>query len=166
MKIGALAQLTNTQTNTIRFYERVGLLPDAKRSSGNYRIYGDEYIERMSFIRHCRSLDMTLDEIRLLLHFKDAPSEKCDEVNKLLDEHIGQVVHRIRDLRKLEKQLTALRNQCQAGRRAVDCGILLKLADTACRTHLGPTENCDPACKSFNASSHRSSKRAGKRQAQ
>lgn len=166
MKIGVLAQLTNTQTNTIRFYEREALLPDAERSDSNYRIYGDEHVERLSFIRHCRSLDMTLNEIRLLLHFKDAPREKCDEVNQLLDEHIGQVAHRIRDLRKLEKQLTALRHQCQAGRQAVDCGILLKLTDTACGMTHGRNKPPDPASKSFNARSHQSIKRPGKHESQ
>lgn len=161
MKIGELAQLTNTQTNTIRFYEREALLPEANRSDSNYRIYGDEHVERLSFIRHCRSLDMTLDEIRLLLHFKDTPSEKCDELNQLLDDHIGQVAHRIRDLRKLEKQLTTLREQCQSGRQAVDCGILRKLADTASRTPHSRTKTLDTGSKSFNAHSHQSLKRAG-----
>jgi len=91
MRIGELAHLTSTQTNTIRFYERESLLPGAERSDNNYRIYSDEHVERLSFIRHCRSLDMTLDEIRSLLHFKDAPTENCDEVNGLLDEHIEQL---------------------------------------------------------------------------
>jgi DNA-binding transcriptional MerR regulator len=91
MKIGELANLTQTQVETIRYYEREGLLPETARTGGNYRIYGDAHAARLSFIRHCRGLDMTLDEIRILLHFKDAPSENCGEVNALLDEHIGHV---------------------------------------------------------------------------
>ena len=64
MKIGELAALTNTQVETIRFYERENLLAEPSRSDGNYRIYGAAHAERLSFIRHCRGLDMTLDEIK------------------------------------------------------------------------------------------------------
>ena len=71
MKIGELATATQTPVDTIRYYEREGLLPAAPRSSGNYRLYRTEHVERLGFIRHCRSLDMTLREIRVLLRFKD-----------------------------------------------------------------------------------------------
>lgn len=131
MKIGELAQRTNTQVETIRFYEREGLLAEPKRSDGNYRIYGDEHGERLSFIRHCRGLDMTLDEIRVLLRFKDAPTDNCLEVNELLDEHIGHVAERIRELRQLEKQLKRLRETCLGGRDAQHCGILNELTEIA-----------------------------------
>ena len=112
MRIGELALASQTQVETIRYYERDGLLPQAPRSEGNYRIYGPEHVERLAFVRHCRSLDMTLDEIRVLLRFRDAPQAECGEVNALLDEHIGHVATRIRELRQLEKQLKALRELC------------------------------------------------------
>ena len=128
MKIGDMAKAAQTQVETIRYYEREGLLAEAPRSDGNYRIYGPEHVERLAFIRHCRSLDMTLDEIRLLLRFKDAPGEDCTEVNALLDEHIGHVATRIRELRQLEKQLKALREQCAGTNDAAHCGILVELA--------------------------------------
>ena len=101
MKIGELAARADTQVETIRYYEREGLLPAAPRTDGNYRIYGDEHLERLAFIRHCRSLDMTLDEIRVLLRFKDDPEADCGDVDALLDEHIGHVAARIRNLRQL-----------------------------------------------------------------
>jgi Cd(II)/Pb(II)-responsive transcriptional regulator len=91
MKIGELARAARAQVETIRYYEREGLLPPAPRSDGNYRIYGPVHVERLAFIRHCRSLDMPLAEIRVLLRFKDAPQAECGEVNALLDEHIGHV---------------------------------------------------------------------------
>lgn len=128
MKIGELATATQTQVETIRYYEREGLLPQAPRSEGNYRIYGPEHAERLGFIRHCRSLDMTLDEIRVLLRFKDSPSEDCGDVNALLDEHIGHVAARIRELRQLERQLKALREQCVVVQDAGHCGILSGLS--------------------------------------
>lgn len=128
MKIGELAKATGTQVETIRYYEREGLLPETTRTDGNYRIYGTAHAERLSFIRHCRSLDMTLDEIRVLLRFKDAPTENCGEVNALLDEHIGHVAARIRELRSLERQLKGLRDLCQKAQDAAHCGILNELA--------------------------------------
>ena len=131
MKIGELALAAQTQVETIRYYEREGLLPQAPRSEGNYRIYGPKHVERLAFVRHCRSLDMTLDEIRVLLRFKDAPQAECGEVNALLDEHIGHVATRIRELRQLEKQLKALREQCSGVHEAAQCGILNELVEAS-----------------------------------
>ena len=131
MKIGELAALTNTQVETIRFYERQNLLTEPGRSEGNYRIYGEAHAERLSFIRHCRGLDMTLDEIRVLLRFKDAPTDNCLEVNELLDEHIGHIAERIKELRQLEKQLKSLREACLGAQEAQHCGILHELTEIA-----------------------------------
>lgn len=128
MKIGELATASGTPVETIRYYEREGLLPTAARTEGNYRVYGPEHAQRLQFVRHCRSLDMTLQEIRALLAFKDAPEENCDQVNTLLDEHIGHVAQRIRELRQLEKQLKLLRAQCQGVQDAAHCGILQGLS--------------------------------------
>ena len=101
LKIGELAARTDCPVETIRYYEREALLPAPTRSQGNYRLYGDTHVERLQFIRHCRSLDMTLDEVRSLLQFRDAPEENCGEVNALLDKHIGHVAQRIAELKKL-----------------------------------------------------------------
>jgi len=124
MKIGELAKATGTQTETIRYYEAEGLLPKAGRTESNYRVYGQAHVARLSFIRHCRTLDMTLDEIKTLLRFKDAPEQNCEEVNELLDEHIGHVAARIKELRQLQTELKSLREQCGAARDAAACGIL------------------------------------------
>ena len=137
LKIGQLAQATGTQVQTIRYYERAGLLPPPARSDGNYRLYGDAHVERLAFIRHCRGLDMTLDEIRVLLRYRDAPRESCDEVNALLDAHIGHVATRIHELRHLERQLKALRARCPDARQAEHCGILVEL-DQAAREDRAP----------------------------
>jgi Cd(II)/Pb(II)-responsive transcriptional regulator len=131
MKIGELANATDTPVETIRFYEREGLLPVAPRSAGNYRIYGAEHHERLVFVRHCRSLDMSLDEIRVLLRFKDSPADDCAGVNAVLDAHIGHVAARIQGLRRLEHQLKVLREQCVDVQRAGGCGILGELARVA-----------------------------------
>lgn len=127
MKIGALAEATGTPVETIRFYEREGLLPPPARADNNYRMYLPEHAERLAFIRQCRNLDMTLDEIRALIMLRDAPAKDCGEVNALLDEHIGHVVHRIRELRELERDLKALRAHCAGARALAECGILSRL---------------------------------------
>jgi Cd(II)/Pb(II)-responsive transcriptional regulator len=128
MKIGELAAETGCDVQTVRYYEREGLLPPPARTAGNYRIYGAPHVTRLAFIRHCRSLDMTLDEIRVLLRFKDAPHEDCGEVDSLLDEHIAHVAHRIRELKALERELKLLRSQCGRPSEAKDCGILEELS--------------------------------------
>jgi Cd(II)/Pb(II)-responsive transcriptional regulator len=131
MRIGNLAEATGTPVETIRFYEREGLLPAAQRSDNNYRLYTATHAERLAFIRQCRNLDMALDEIRSLLRLRDAPSADCGEVNALLDEHIGHVAQRIRELRALEKQLKVLRARCAAPQAIDDCGILSGLDHAA-----------------------------------
>ena len=132
MKISDLAKAAHTQTETIRFYERKGLLPEAARTGANYRLYDASHVQRLAFIRHCRSLDMTLGEIATLLRFKDAPDDNCAEVNALLDAHVGHVAQRIKELKALEKELRALRLQCTNSQQAASCGILCGL-DAAAR---------------------------------
>lgn len=129
LKIGELARLTGSQVETIRYYEREGLLPAASRSEGNYRLYGPVHVERLQFIRHCRSLDMTLGEIRQLLAFRDAPEQDCGLANDLLDGHIDHVVSRIAELQALEKQLKKLRGLCRRVQSARDCRILQTLSN-------------------------------------
>lgn len=124
MRIGELARIVQTPTETIRFYEREGLLHEPSRSDGNYRIYGPEHLERLAFIRHCRFLDMTLEEIRTLLHYRDAPDEQCGEVTHVIEEHIEHVTARIHQLKALEAELRRLRSTCAGGNDAAHCGIL------------------------------------------
>jgi Cd(II)/Pb(II)-responsive transcriptional regulator len=128
MKIGELATLTNTKIETIRFYERENLLAEPGRSEGNFRIYDVTHSERLSFIRHCRRLDMTLDEIRTLLCFKDSPPEDCSVINDLVDEHIRHVTTRIKELKSLQKQLLDLRNSCAGVGAVGECGVLSGLS--------------------------------------
>lgn len=131
MKIGELAKATLTPVETIRYYEHEQLLSPASRSEGNYRLYGPEHVQRLGFIRHCRSLDMTLGEIRVLLSFKDDPQAACADVNALLDAHIGHVATRIRELKQLEKQLRQLRESCSGVTESVACGILSGIGQAA-----------------------------------
>lgn len=128
MKIGELAKAARCTTETVRFYEKEGLLPETQRTASNYRDYGAAHVERLRFIRNCRALDMAHDEIRALLILMDAPQQGCGAVNTLLDEHIGHVDARIEELTQLRAQLAALRAQCQTEHQVAACGILHGLA--------------------------------------
>jgi len=131
MKIGDLATASGTAIDTIRYYEREGLLPAPGRTQGGFRVYEAQHLERLQFIRYCRGLDMSLDEVRVLLRVKDAPEADCGDVNALLDEHIGHVSRRIKELRALEKQLKGLRERCATAQSVDQCGILTGLAEAA-----------------------------------
>ena len=143
MKIGELAKMAQCTTETIRFYEKEGLLPQASRTDSNYRNYTEEHAERLRFIRNCRALDMTHAEIRRLLSATDAPGESCGSINSLVDEHIVHVDKRIDELTQLKSQLVALRGQCTTEEATTDCGIVQALSTNNVvparekRTHLG-----------------------------
>lgn len=127
MKIGELARAAQCSVETIRYYEKQGLLPEPLRTDGNYRDYGPGHIERLRFIRNCRALDMAQDEIRALLGWMDRPREGCDGVNGLVEEHLHHVEARIEELLHLKQQLLTLRHACQAPHTVSDCGILQSL---------------------------------------
>lgn len=138
MQIGDLAAASSTSVESIRYYEREGLLPAPARTQGNYRTYDAAHVQRLQFIRRCRALDMTLDEVRALLRFIDTPQDDCAGVNALLDEHLGHVRHRIAELRRLERELQQLRASCASPRDAAACGILLGLSQSGERARKAP----------------------------
>lgn len=128
MKIGELAQVVQCTVETIRYYEKEGLLAAPSRTAGNFRVYGPEHLERLRFIRNCRALDMSHGEIRTLLGLADQVEQGCGAVNDLVDQHIAHVDERMRELSHLKLQLTALRQQCQSEQTVQSCGILQGLA--------------------------------------
>ncbi len=143
MKIGELAQVAQTTVETVRYYEKEGLLPVPARTAGNFRVYGAEHVERLRFIRNCRALDMSHEEIHSLLDLTGQPANGCGAINAVFDQHIAHVDARIRELTHLKKQLAALRQSCQTEQLVDTCGILLGLAAMATEakperhTHLG-----------------------------
>lgn len=127
MKIGELANRAGCQVETVRYYEHQGLLPQPGRSAGNYRLYGVGHLERLTFIRNCRTLDMTLKEIGELLTLRDRPEDSCESVNNLIDQHIEHVHQRIVALTQLQAQLVELRHRCSSPRDIDHCAILDQL---------------------------------------
>ncbi len=124
MKIGDLAQRSNCSIQTIRYYEKEGLLSKPKRSEGNFRLYSSEALEQLLFIKHCRELDLTLEEVRQLLNLQKSPDACCDDVSTMVDALIQQVDTRIKALRNLKSQLKLLRLNCGGAKAVKDCGIL------------------------------------------
>lgn len=123
MRIGELAAQGGCDVQTVRFYEREGLLAEPEREPSGYRRYAKRHLQRLQFIRHCRSLDIPLPDIRELLSFAAAPDRSCGQVDALLDEHIAKVQLRLKAMRMLERQLVALRKQCD-GDTSHSCAIL------------------------------------------
>lgn len=143
MKIGELAQVAQCTVETVRYYEKAGLLPEPARTPGNFRMYGPEHVERLRFIRNCRALDMSQEEIHALLDLADQPADGCGAINAVFDQHIAHVNERIRELTHLKQQLGALRERCVSEQAVNACGILQGLAsmETEAKverhTHLG-----------------------------
>jgi Cd(II)/Pb(II)-responsive transcriptional regulator len=123
MRIGELAARADCDVQTVRFYEREGLLEAPEREQSGYRRYAERHLERLQFIRHCRSLDIPLPEVRQLLDFAADPNQACEKVNGLLDGHIAEVQRRVRSLLALERQLVSLRARCD-GDSSHPCPIL------------------------------------------
>jgi len=133
MKIGELAKKTGCDVETIRFYEKSGLLDEPVRTSSGYRQYQRIHLERLQFIRHCRSLQIGLQDIRTLLDLQARPSVGCGRVNALLDQHIAAIQSQMNALRTLETQLINLRHKCNEPQSVEECGILQNLADQVLR---------------------------------
>lgn len=143
MRIGELASRADCTVETVRYYEREGLLGEPERSRSNYRLYGQEHLERLTFIRNCRALEMSLDEIRMLLALRDQPGHGCGGVAAILEEHIGHVEERIRRLTLLRDQLAGLRDRCRSESPVEECGILKGLA---CRESGENSEEAPGGC--------------------
>lgn len=133
MKIGQLAKRAACKVETVRFYEREGLLPRPERSSGNYRLYTAEDAARLVFIRNCRSLGMALAEIRVLLGCRGEPDTDCRAVFALLDRQILRIAQQVDALQHLERQLRDIRQMCNDRQnpehRAGFCGIIRRLGE-------------------------------------
>lgn len=126
--IGSLSRQTGCNIETIRYYEREGLLPDPPRTDGGHRMYAEEHLKRLTFIRRSRELGFTLEEVRGLLRMVDGEHYTCVEVKSLTLEHLHDVRGKLADLKKLEKVLKQLADQC-TGEETPDCPIVEALFD-------------------------------------
>lgn len=120
---GAVSALTGCNIETIRYYERIGLLPAPPRTQGGHRIYGEDLIRRIHFIRRCRELGFTLDEIRNLLGLVDGNGYTCAEVQTMTLDHLESVRAKVADLKIIEKTLKQMVAQCK-GDEVPECPII------------------------------------------
>lgn len=127
MKIGELAHRGACSVETVRFYEREGLLEPPEREANGYRCYTATHLAQLNFIRHCRSLGMGLPDVRILRSLQAHPELACDEISLLIEQQIERVHHQIQSLNLLERQLHALRDACHATTNVGECGILRNL---------------------------------------
>ena len=131
MRIGELAHKAGVDVQTVRYYEREGLLEAPARTPSGYRAYGPDHLERLKFVRQCRSLDMPLAEVKRLVQLSGEKTISCDEVNGLVRAHLARVQAKRKSLQELESKLAALNAQCESGHRVADCGILEELIHAA-----------------------------------
>jgi Cu(I)-responsive transcriptional regulator len=128
MKIGELSRATGTNIETIRYYERIGLLPEPDRTAANYRSYSNAHRARLAFVRHSRDLGFTIEEVRSLLDLSDDPSRECDEADRIATRHLEQVEEKIAQLILLRDELTRIVGRCRGGV-AADCRVIEALGD-------------------------------------
>ncbi|HMS21344.1 MAG: helix-turn-helix domain-containing protein [Sphingomonadales bacterium] len=123
MKIGELASATATKVETVRYYEKIGLLPPPARTFANYRAYGTDHLARLSFIRRARDLGFTLEAVRELLTLSDDKSQSCEAVDGIAQTHLAEIDRKIGDLTALRLELSRVIGSCSHGTVA-DCKII------------------------------------------
>lgn len=127
LAIGELGRLTATKVETIRYYERIGLLAAPARTAGNYRAYGPEHLNRLSFIRRSRDLGFSLDQVRTLLDLSDDRDRPCTAIDAIAREHLAGVDRKIADLQALRRELARMIDQCRCDTVA-ECRIIEALS--------------------------------------
>tara|TARA_R100001244_G_scaffold86820_11_gene66555 strand:- start:26752 stop:27150 length:399 start_codon:yes stop_codon:yes gene_type:complete len=129
MRIGQLAKATGTKAETIRYYEREGILPAADRTDSNYRDYSDDHIAKLTFVRRARQLGFSMAQVRQLLALSDHEDKPCEQVDQLVQLQLGEVDHKIADLTLLRDELGQVLRSCN-GERISDCSIVESLNRT------------------------------------
>lgn len=133
LRIGDLARATGTKVVTIRYYEKIGLLSAPGRSSGNYRSYDTAALDRLRFIRRCRDLGFSLEQIRELLDLASNVERPCAEVDAITEAHLAEVERKIADLEALARQLRRISASCDGGETISNCRILEAITPDATR---------------------------------
>ncbi len=132
LTIGDLGKATGTKVETVRYYEKIGLLPKPPRTGGNYRDYGEAELGRLSFIRRARDLGFSLDQVRALLKLSDDEGHDCAGIDRIAHAHLLEVDRKLADLTALRRELKAVIDSCQGGIIA-DCRIVEALGPARSR---------------------------------
>ena len=126
MQIGELARASGCQVVTVRYYERVGVLPPPARAANNYRQYGNAHLRRLRFVRRTRELGFTLEEVRKMLALIDGGTYTCEDMRCLAQQHLADVHARLEDLKRMQATLSDLIARCHGGT-TPDCSMLESL---------------------------------------
>ena len=127
--IGELSKRTKVKVPTIRYYEEMGLLAEAERTSGNQRRYDKAGLERLSFIRHARDLGFSIEAILSLIELQEHPDRSCQAATEIATSQLTDVRAKIKRLRALEKELVRMSKGCEGDGVSEDCYVLASLAD-------------------------------------
>ena len=128
LSIGAVAKATGIKVVTLRYYEQVGLVPSPARTDGNYRAYSEEDLCRLRFIRRCRDLGFTLDQVCELLRLSSKKDQECSEVDRITKRHLTEVERKMSDLKRLAKVLRRISSRCRGDGLIGDCRIIEALS--------------------------------------
>jgi MerR family mercuric resistance operon transcriptional regulator len=123
MTIGRLSTRTGCHLETVRYYERIGLLPKPGRTAGGHRLYGADAVSRVAFIRRARELGFTLEQVRNLLRLVDGGHYTCAQIRPLAVEHLDEIGRKIADLQSIERALRDMAARCVRGR-APRCAVI------------------------------------------
>jgi MerR family mercuric resistance operon transcriptional regulator len=129
--ISELAKAAVTPTTTLRYYERIGLLHPEGRSQGNYRLYGDESLRKVKFIRAAQAIGFTLDDVKSLLAAPDSSAASCREVQALIDKRLEEVAQRLKDLRHVQQVLKSALEKCREKERTDCCHVISTLRESS-----------------------------------
>jgi len=129
--ISQLATVAEIPTTTLRYYERIGLLQPENRSQGNYRLYGDESLRKVKFIRAAQAIGFTLDDVKALLAAPDSNAASCREVQSLIDVRLADVAQRLKDLRHVQQVLKSALEKCREMARIDCCHVLSTLRESS-----------------------------------
>ena len=132
--IGEMSRQTGVNIETIRYYERIGIIPKPDRTEGGNRQYSHSEMKRLSFVKRCRELGFSLDEIRALLEMVDRHDFSCAEVHEMTVSHLANINKKLSNLKQLEKTLSQMASQCSKGD-VPDCPIIETLFHVRVRTH-------------------------------
>jgi DNA-binding transcriptional MerR regulator len=128
LSIGDLAEETGVKVVTIRYYERVGILPAPTRTSGNYRIYSEEHARRVRFVRRCRVLGFALEQIRDMLRLSSENGSSCAELCAITAHHLAAIEEKVNDLKQLAAELRRINSSCDGDRPMTECRIIEALS--------------------------------------
>jgi len=127
LKRADLARRTGCNLETIRYYEKIGMMPDPPRTASGYRVYDEGHVSRLRFILRARELGFAIEQIRGLLELVDGGTQTCAEVKERTERHLMDVRAKIADLKRIEKVLAATASRC-SGEDVPECPVLDALA--------------------------------------